>query len=125
MTNFKKVNSAFTLLELLIVIAVIAILAALLFPALKSAKARAKRVACINNLRQINLGLRMYSDDSNDKAPHTPGSTNSPGLNWSGYKQLMKSYVGLNGAPSAEDKVFACPADTFYYDVAGNFQFVA
>jgi prepilin-type N-terminal cleavage/methylation domain-containing protein len=119
-----KGEVGFTLLELLVVIAIIAILTALLFPALRSAKGRARRTACKNNLRQINLGLRMYSDDSSDKAPRTPGTTNSPGLNWSGYKTVMKSYVGLNGAPSPQDKLFACPADTFYYDMTGSFRYV-
>jgi prepilin-type N-terminal cleavage/methylation domain-containing protein/prepilin-type processing-associated H-X9-DG protein len=116
-----KMKAAFTLIELLVVIAIIAILAALLLPVLSAAKARAQRTACMNNLRQINLGLRMYSDDSADKTPRTPGSTTSNGLSWTGYKKLMESYVGLNGAPSPQDKIFACPADLFFYDVVTNF----
>jgi prepilin-type N-terminal cleavage/methylation domain-containing protein/prepilin-type processing-associated H-X9-DG protein len=116
-----KRQSAFTLMELLVVIAIIAVLAALLFPVLNAAKSRAQRTVCANNLRQINVGLRMYSDDSADKTPRTPGTANSPGLNWTGYKKLMKSYVGLNGAPSPQDKLFACPADTFHYDFVTNF----
>ncbi|HEY3860741.1 MAG TPA: prepilin-type N-terminal cleavage/methylation domain-containing protein [Verrucomicrobiae bacterium] len=112
---------AFTLLELLAVIAAIAILAALLLPALAHPKATARRTLCMNNLRQINIGLRMYSDDSADKAPRTPGSANAPGLNWTGYKNLMKSYVGLKGASPSKDALFACPADEFHYDVTTNF----
>src|SRR4051812_48358141 len=68
---------AFTLLELLVVIAIIAILAALLAPAISTAKGKASRAACMNNLRQINLGVRMYSDDSADKAPASSHLTNS------------------------------------------------
>lgn len=117
---------AFTLIELLVVIAIIAIIAALLFPAISAVKAKAQRTTCMNNLRQINLGVRMYTDDSNDTSPNTPSTNNSPSLDnfidFTGYKKLMKSNVGLNGASSPQDKLFACPADTFYYDLLPNGQ---
>ncbi|HZV33901.1 MAG TPA: prepilin-type cleavage/methylation domain-containing protein, partial [Verrucomicrobiae bacterium] len=71
---------------------------------------------CMNNLRQINAGIRMYSDDCNDFTPTLPAGSTPAQLVplFAGYKKLMKSYVGLNGASSSQDKIFACPADTFY-----------
>lgn len=112
MKNNSKTVRGFTLIELLVVVAIIAILAALLLPVLSSAKAKAQRTVCVNNLRQINMGVRMYSDDSNDASPSS-SDTNSD--LFTGYKALMKNYVGLNDASSPRDKVFACPADKFNY----------
>ena len=109
----QEMRHGFTLIELLVVIAIIAILAALLLPALTAVKSRAKQTVCQNNLRQIGLGIRLYCDDARDIVP-TPifSPTNLP---WIAFKELMKANVGLKGTSSPQDRIFAGPADTFYY----------
>ena len=113
---------AFTLLELLIVIAIIGILSALLMGAVSTTKSKARRTVCANNLRQINFGLRMYSDESADKAPRSPNHTNEYIPNFTSFKKPVKNYVGEHGESSALDTLFACPADSFYYEFTATNQ---
>ncbi len=70
--NPASTSRAFTLIELLVVISIVAILAAMLLPALASAKERSKGAACLSNLRQIGIATRAYAEDNSGNIPFGP-----------------------------------------------------
>ena len=81
-----KIQNSFTLIELLVVVAIISVLAAMLLPALKSAKESALGIKCMNNLKQVETAVIMYADENNGWTPHYA---------WNGQGPWQPSWIGL------------------------------
>jgi prepilin-type N-terminal cleavage/methylation domain-containing protein/prepilin-type processing-associated H-X9-DG protein len=142
-------QGGFTLIELLVVIAIIAILAAILLPALAKAKSRAVRMQCMNQIKQLDLGINLFASDNSETFPPA-GYQDGAGdqITWD---SLIYQYIGGSSTLTPDQtktgiyledpadkefspdtamglKIMACPADTFkkvnyMYGPDGNLQY--
>jgi prepilin-type processing-associated H-X9-DG protein len=101
-------RQGFTLVGLLIIIAVLAILAAMLLPALASAKRKAQRINCVNNLKQDGLAFRLWEGDNGDKYPMAV-STNKNGT--MEYAADVFRHFQVMSNELSTPKILVCPAD--------------
>jgi prepilin-type processing-associated H-X9-DG protein len=103
-------RQGFTLVGLLIIIAVIAILAAMLLPALASAKRKAQRINCVNNLKQDGLAFRLWEGDNGDKYPMAVSTNKNGTMEYAEGGNAFRHFQVMSNELSTP-KILVCPAD--------------
>jgi prepilin-type N-terminal cleavage/methylation domain-containing protein/prepilin-type processing-associated H-X9-DG protein len=135
-TSRKPGRTAFTLLEILVVIAIIAVVAAMLSPALATAKSRSRAAACINNLHQLGLAFQMYANDFESRVPLSAQTISDPiAGNYGGnparwtihmtWKRYLPGYGTSYWQFPIRESVYICPSDNPQaWPIAGDYPYI-
>lgn len=134
----KSQDKAFTLIELIVVIAVVGVLGAMLLPALASAKGNSQKITCINNLKQVGLAFRTWEGSHSDKYPMAVSSAAGGASEYLAHSSATASSTPTPPASSryipgvvymvmsnqlASPNVVFCPSDNIHPYAATNFSF--
>jgi prepilin-type N-terminal cleavage/methylation domain-containing protein len=115
---------AFSLLELLVVTGIIAILAALLLPALSRAKIKARSIACVTQLKQLGVAVRLYAEDNGGRLPAAellPSNPTDPQHPLPRINDLLGPYVSKVVNTNVSAPVFKCPSDhDWFFEAEGS-----
>lgn len=111
----------FTLIELLVVIAIIAILASLLMPSINKSLAVARSGACINNSKQLSLGILLYTNDYDNYFPPSIVGSGGSGQSWADFiYENIGGKIKYTNLSNKRLKIMECPSHNYYYSTSAQ-----
>ena len=115
-THLQALRPAFSLVELLVIIACIAVLAGILIPVVNTVREKSRTTQCANNMRQLGTAFNLYVAENNMRVPNQPTGVVAPGNNVT-YWERLAPYTGFTGEMRASDEaargsVMHCPNHT-------------